>query len=95
MAIRVPDRLLERTERYAGRISGYSEKLSIMYKKCCLNTLETAAEYLDDGSVFVLTGDIPAMWLRDSTAEVSNYIPAAAEDEETAKIIRGVIRKQR
>lgn len=95
MAIAVPAKLLERTEKYASRIAQHSEKLSIMYKKCCLNTLETAAEYLDDGSVFVLTGDIPAMWLRDSTAEVSNYIPAAAEDEDTAAIIRGVIRKQR
>ncbi len=95
MPINVPSKLLKRTEKYASEIARYSEKLSIMYKKCCLNTLETAAEFLDDGSVFVLTGDIPAMWLRDSTAEVSNYIPAAAEDEETAAIIRGVIRKQR
>ena len=95
MAISIPAKLLERIEKYSSKINGYSEKLAVMYKKCCLNTLETAAERLDDGSVFVLTGDIPAMWLRDSTAEVSHYIPAAADDEETAEIIRGVIKKQR
>ncbi len=93
--MKVPVRLKERVNNYADRISGYSSKLSEMYKKCCLSTLETAAEYLDDGTVFVLTGDIPAMWLRDSTAQVSHYIPAAADDEETAAIIRGVIKRQR
>lgn len=85
----------ERIENYCSRIEKYSPKLAELYKNCYPNTLETATELDDDGTVFVLTGDIPAMWLRDSTAEVSHYIPLAKENEEIGKLIKGVIKRQR
>lgn len=91
----IPLCVTERMDRYCKIINNYSPKLAQLYRNCYPNTLETATEILDDGSVFVLTGDIPAMWLRDSTAEVSHYISMAAEHEEIRKIIKGVIRKQR
>ena len=91
----IPSALQKHAEEYKNKIAGYSVKLSEMYEKCYLNTAETALIPLDDGTVFVLTGDIPAMWLRDSTAEVSHYIPAAPESEEVADMIKGVIRRQR
>lgn len=91
----VPVCVTERMDRYCKIINNYSPKLAKLYRNCYPNTLETATEIMDDGSVFVLTGDIPAMWLRDSTAEVSHYIPMAAEHEEIRNIIKGVIKKQR
>lgn len=91
----IPLCVTERMDRYCKIINNYSPKLAQLYRNCYPNTLETATEILDDGSVFVLTGDIPAMWLRDSTAEVSHYISMAAEHEEIRNIIKGVIRKQR
>lgn len=49
---------------------------------------------LEDGSYFVITGDIPAMWLRDSAAQVRPYVKYAAQDRELRDIIEGVIAKQ-
>ncbi len=69
-------------------------EISALYRNCYPNTLETTMKQIDDGSYFVLTGDIPAMWLRDSTAQVSHYIPLAAEDVEIRNIIKGVIKTQ-
>ena len=59
-----------------------SDKLRKLFENCFYNTLDTTIEYLDDGSVYMLTGDIPAMWLRDSSASVLQYIEFAKEDED-------------
>ncbi len=93
--MKLPVCVIERMDKYCETIEKYSPKLAKLYRNCYPNTLETATEFMDDGSVFVLTGDIPAMWLRDSTAEVSHYIPLAAESEEIRTIIKGVIKRQR
>ena len=48
-------------------------KLCWMFENCFPNTLETTARYRKvdgDDDTFVYTGDIPAMWLRDSGAQV-------------------------
>lgn len=91
----LPNCVTERMDKYCSVIEKYSHKLSQLYRNCYPNTLETATEIMPDGSVFVLTGDIPAMWLRDSTAEVSHYIPLAKDNEDIRDIIKGVIKRQR
>ena len=58
------------------------------------STVQTTMERLPDGAAFVITGDIPAMWLRDSSAQVKNYLPFAAEDETVRDLLRGVIATQ-
>lgn len=69
-------------------------KLAKMFEKCFLNTFETTTKILSDGSAFVFTGDIPAMWLRDSSAQVRHYIDIAEGDAEIQSIIEGLIRRQ-
>jgi len=69
-------------------------KLEDMFRKCFPNTLETTTELLEDGTTFVFTGDIPAMWLRDSSAQVRHYIPFAHQDEDVQRIIEGLIKRQ-
>ena len=88
----IPDSVKERIDYYCGKLKGH-EKLAKLYRNCYPNTLETTVKDLGDGSLFVLTGDIPAMWLRDSTAQVTHYIPLA-DDEEVKSILRGVIKTQ-
>ncbi|MBQ2847381.1 MAG: glycoside hydrolase family 125 protein [Clostridia bacterium] len=93
--MKLPSCIEKRMDEYCSVIEKHSKKLADLYRNCYPNTLETATEITDDGSVFVLTGDIPAMWLRDSTAEVSHYIPLAKENEDIKEIIKGVIKRQR
>lgn len=62
-----------------------------VFNKCYANTLETTVKKLDDGSVFLLTGDIPAMWLRDSTAQIRPYLVLAKDNPEVQDLIKGVI----
>ena len=93
--MKIPVCVENHINEYCEKIEKYSPKLAELYRNCYPNTIETATEFMPDGSVFVLTGDIPAMWLRDSTAEVSHYIPLAAENEEIGNLIKGVIKRQR
>ena len=67
--MKIPDILKERIDYYSKSLEKHP-KLCKLYKNCCPNTIETALEECEDGTYFVLTGDIPAMWLRDSTAQV-------------------------
>jgi meiotically up-regulated gene 157 (Mug157) protein len=69
-------------------------KLLRMFKQCYINTLETTTKRLSDGTTFVFTGDIPAMWLRDSSAQVRHYVPLASEDEVLQGMIEGLLRRQ-
>lgn len=69
------------------------ERLSSMLKQCFRNTLETTVKWYDD-KLFIITGDIPAMWLRDSSAQVKHYIPFANEVEGLAEIIESLISRQ-
>lgn len=72
-------------------------KLAWMFENCFPNTLETTVHYrLIDGEddTFVYTGDIHAMWLRDSGAQVWPYVPFANDDEQLRHMLRGVILRQ-
>lgn len=67
-------------------------KLLQLFKNCFPNTLETTTKLLDDGTTFVITGDIPAMWLRDSVEQVMHYVPFAKDDADLQRIIGGLIK---
>ena len=72
-------------------------KLAWMFENCYPNTLDTTCEFkMKDGrpDTFVLTGDIHAMWLRDSSAQVYPYVVLAKKDEKLKQLLRGVIRRQ-
>lgn len=71
-----------------------TSRVPAIFENCIRDTLEKAVVRLDDGSLFVLTGDITAMWLRDSSCQLHLYTQFAAEDHEISEIIEGVISKQ-
>ncbi|OPJ62753.1 glycoside hydrolase family 125 protein [Clostridium oryzae] len=64
------------------------------FNSCFANTLLTTVKQLEDGTTFLLTGDIPAMWLRDSTAQVRPYLIMAEEDKEIEEMIAGLVERQ-
>ncbi len=68
--------------------------LARMFRACFRNALETTVRRLPDGTAFVLTGDIPAMWLRDSAAQVRPYLAVAAADPGIADLLEAVVRRQ-
>lgn len=69
-------------------------KLQELFAACYVNTFSTTLQKLDDGTTFVITGDIPAMWLRDSAAQVRPYLMVANEDEAIKDMLVGVVNRQ-
>ena len=89
----------EAVERQLSRVKAAigDPKLAWMFENCYPNTLDTTVEL---GTVngkpdtFVITGDIDAMWLRDSSAQVVPYIPLAKGDAGLQRLFRGLIQRQ-
>jgi meiotically up-regulated gene 157 (Mug157) protein len=84
--------LISRTKQQLG-----DTKLARMFEQCCPSTLDTTVRTgRIDGKpdTFVITGDIPAMWLRDSSAQVWPCLPLAKEDERLRTLLAGVIYRQ-
>jgi meiotically up-regulated gene 157 (Mug157) protein len=72
-------------------------ELSWLFENCFPNTLDTTVTFgthEDRPDTYVITGDINAMWLRDSTAQVTPYLPLAREDKQLKDMIAGVINRQ-
>ena len=68
-----------------------------LFENCFPNTLDTTVdfEYINGKpDTYVITGDIDAMWLRDSTAQVWPYLPMMKEDKKLQELIKGVIYRQ-
>ena len=73
------------------------EELAWLFENCFPNTLDTTVTHkIIDGKLdtFVITGDINAMWLRDSTAQVWPYLPLTKDDKKLKDLIAGVINRQ-
>ncbi len=74
-----------------------SPELAQIFRNCMPNTLDTTVFPMEqDGhpDTYVITGDIDAMWLRDSSAQVWPYLLFATEDTALARLIEGVVRRQ-
>ena len=69
------------------------DKLAEMYSRCFDSTWETTLQR-SDGTVFLVTGDIPAMWLRDSSAQVYHYLPFADKYPEVEETICRLLMRQ-
>lgn len=73
-------------------------KLAWMFENCFPNTIDTTVHYRRDkegkNETFVYTGDIHAMWLRDSGAQVWPYVQLCNRDGKLKDMVEGVIRQQ-
>lgn len=74
-----------------------NKEIAWLFENCFPNTLDTTVDFeIIDGQpdTYVITGDIDAMWLRDSSAQVWPYLPFCKEDKQLQQLIAGVIRRQ-
>ena len=90
----------EAVEAEIGRVSAQltNDRIRWMFRNCFPNTLDTTVHYREDEDgnpdTYVYTGDIPAMWLRDSGAQVWPYVQLCGNDVPLRRMIAGVIRRQ-
>ncbi|WP_374444297.1 glycoside hydrolase family 125 protein [Epilithonimonas sp.] len=73
------------------------KEIAWMFENCFPNTLDTTVQYYEKNGKpysYVITGDIDAMWLRDSSAQVWPYLSLAKEDTKLKDMLKGVINKQ-
>jgi len=85
-------KMREEINKIAEKIA--DKRVMEMFLKCFYNTLETTTEYLPDGTTYVFTGDIPAMWLRDSSVQVTGYLPYVNCDPDVKAMIKGLLKRQ-
>ncbi|TKC03677.1 glycoside hydrolase family 125 protein [Pedobacter frigoris] len=74
-----------------------NKELGWLFENCFPNTLDTTVTYTEKNGkpdTYVITGDIDAMWLRDSTAQVTPYLPLVKGDKQLHDLIAGVINHQ-
>jgi meiotically up-regulated gene 157 (Mug157) protein len=86
------ERFLKQTTPLIG-----DKELRRLFVNCFPNTLDTTVvpgTFDGKPDTAVLTGDIAAMWLRDSSAQVWPYLALAAGDEPLRSLLEGVIRRQ-
>lgn len=73
------------------------EEIAWLFENCFPNTLDTTVNFdlTKEGvpDTYVITGDIDAMWLRDSSAQVFPYIRFCKDDDQLRLMIEGVIRR--
>eukprot|EP00300_Choanocystis_sp_HF-7_P011179 c17345_g1_i1.p2 GENE.c17345_g1_i1~~c17345_g1_i1.p2 ORF type:complete len:127 (-),score=11.33 c17345_g1_i1:530-910(-) len=83
----VSSRLLARGEK----------KMASMYETCTCLTMDTAMHRMSSSEnhnreeTFVATGDIPDMWLRDSSGQIRPYAALATADEALQDVLEGFV----
>lgn len=74
-----------------------NKELGWLFNNCFPNTLDTSVTYTEiDGKpdTYVNTGDMDAMWMRDSTTQVWSYLPFLRKDKALKEMVAGVINRQ-
>lgn len=74
-----------------------NKEVAWLFENCFPNTLDTTVDFETINGrpdTFVITGDIDAMWLRDSSAQVWPYLPLMKNDMQLRELIKGVINRQ-
>ncbi|MBA2281510.1 MAG: glycoside hydrolase family 125 protein [Acidimicrobiia bacterium] len=90
----LPD-VVRHVERVAERLAGWPEAASC-YRTWVASATRGQVVRLDEGGIHLITGDIPAMWLRDSSAQVRGLWPVVEEEPDGpfAAVVAGLIRRQ-
>lgn len=75
-----------------------NKELGWLFSNCFPNTIDTTVFHAANNGIpdtYVITGDIDAMWLRDSSAQVWPYMQFVQQDKGLQELIAGVINRQK
>ena len=73
------------------------DKLRKIFLNCFIDTIDTTVIYTENDNIsdtFIITGDIPAMWLRDSTSQVEHYLDFVNDYPILKDLFIGLINRQ-
>ena len=71
--------------------------LATLFSNCYPNTLDTTvysftpSTQTTNPSTFIITGDIPAQWFRDSSNQLFPYLPFVQQDPQLDELVCGLI----
>tara|TARA_B100000795_G_scaffold183742_1_gene139367 strand:- start:380 stop:8629 length:8250 start_codon:yes stop_codon:yes gene_type:complete len=88
-----PERPTVLFDQWSSQVCSNYPEACTLFKKAFVDTWDNGITWLKDGTVFLVTGDIPLMWLRDSSAQVTHYL-ALVEHSSIQRLIEGVLRRQ-
>ena len=80
-------------QRAAAQYQNPNERLQAMFRAALLDTTKLA-QFEPDGTAYVKTGDIPAEWLRDASAQVRPYLYYAKSDPQVRELLRAIVARQ-
>lgn len=78
-------------DRYTAGFETSNTYAQETFKKCLPNTLQTTVSLKGDDTTFTITGDIPAMWVRDSCAQIHPYVSMCKDNPDLQRVIQGTI----
>lgn len=81
---------LRSIEQAAAQYRSPNEHLEEMFRAALLDT-SRLAQYAPDGTAYIMTGDIPAEWLRDASAQARPYLFFARDDSDVRALLRGIL----
>ena len=91
MSIAVP---LDRSPLFERVAAAVGEEAAALVERFVDEVMGRAARRLPDGTVYLVTGDVPAMWLRDSAAQVLPLLRICAYRPEVEEFAVAVLRRQ-
>lgn len=88
------EKLITDLKKVSEKINGPDEKATKLFRHVFLDTIKNTVQIKENGQVFISTGDIPAMWLRDSTFQILPYLKVAVQVPEVRELLAGVLKQQ-
>lgn len=88
------EQLIADIKTYGEKVTLPTEKTTALFRNALTDTITKTVSVRVNGEIFVATGDIPAMWLRDSTFQVLPYLEMVDEIPEISQLIHGVLQQQ-